>query len=154
MSLNITLLEEVKRRILAEPKQFVMHSYFTDNIETELPEDIRLGFNDELMKLLPTKFEIPNCGTAACIAGHIYSIVKQKNPEDSSNEIHAVMNFEEWAANQLGVPYWWARKIFHVANWDYELATLFESAPIGSLERAQIAVKQIDQWIAKLPADI
>ena len=60
MNINTKLLRAIQRRIKKEPKQFIMYWYFR---------------KDER--------HIPNCGTAACIAGWAVTLTKTKSKKPS-----------------------------------------------------------------------
>lgn len=67
--MNVKLLRKVKARILAEPAQFAMSDLYQRagaiNTDVDLP-----------------RTSIPNCGTAACIAGWTCSIAREMTPRD------------------------------------------------------------------------
>lgn len=69
-TLNVRLLNRVKRQILKEPKQFQMDSYF----------DTAGHYSD-------TADKIPNCGTAACIAGWALALDKGITPEQAKGKV-------------------------------------------------------------------
>lgn len=61
--MNTRLLRRIQKQILKEPRQFVMDAFFS-----------RMRYDNKT---------IPNCGTAACIAGHAVSISHRLTPEQS-----------------------------------------------------------------------
>lgn len=61
---TIKLLRQIKKKILAEPRQFAMQGFFLDSVENRT---------------------IPNCHTAACIGGWGIVIAKYRNPKEADN---------------------------------------------------------------------
>ena len=68
--MNIELLEKVKEQILREPKQFVIHGWFANELRKDATEIFGI----------PKNVKIPNCGTAACIKGWAACIVANNKP--------------------------------------------------------------------------
>lgn len=142
----VEILEEVKRRILAEPKQFVMHTYFASSYRNEVPYfHLQESENEWCEKMMPKDRTIPNCGTAACIAGHILCIREEDKP--SEVQLKAGYFIEHKCAEFLGIPQPYCTRLFNLESWEAEYRKRFKEAPIGSLERAQAACDQIDYWI-------
>lgn len=128
--MNKELLLKVREQILREPRQFVMGTWYTEHpMESEDNDELWMGV------------EIPNCGTAACIAGWAISIAEKKSPHKASGTIGA-------ASRYLDVKWEDAEDLFYEDHWDDDLQERWENA--SSLdERAQIAAERIDQFIAE-----
>lgn len=141
------ILEEVKKRILAEPKQFVMASYFSLNLENEIPHTFPSGEAEEkwIETHLPNDISIPNCGTAACIAGHILCIKEEKKPKNAMLEDGFFIEFK--VSEFLNVSQVYTNKLFDLYRWPVEFRDKFNAAPIASMERAQVACEMIDWWM-------
>jgi hypothetical protein len=86
--MNVKLLEQVKRSILAHPKRFVMDSF----IEAKKLTGEDFFFADD-----GTEVKFDHCGTAACVAGYTCLIkMKQK-------AINAELNFHVSGMDYLGL---------------------------------------------------
>jgi len=129
-TLNVALLRKVQRRIKKEPLQFNMNFFF--------------------IKLV----HIPNCGTAACIAGWTLALNAKKNPLETICEIdsnfivnkHYTSNpdLADEAATILGIDYSQAMLLFYTYGWPQEF--LFASDDDPSYIAKQ-ACKRIDYFI-------
>ncbi len=133
--LNIALLEKVKAKILEEPDQFVMSTYFSDNrFFADSPE------------------VIPNCGTAACIAGWALAIDAEENPKEANTRIQKLMfsspsvDYGTLAIRLLGLP---NREMFVVDAWPLNYRYDWYNAVNDKNKKKQveIAVKVIDYYI-------
>jgi len=135
------LLLRAKKAILKEPKQFTMGAWFT-----KYPEERESSF----------EYTIPNCGTAACIAGWVITLSKEnQNPlrareaiVDQFKSTRVYVDEETLACRILGLPRYKAMSLFYVANWPNELIEKWEVADSPE-ERAQIAAERIDQFISE-----
>lgn len=76
--MNKNLLLKVKEKILQEPKQFLMRTWYS-SVLSENPETLVLQNG-----VIKRKVKIPNCGTAACIAGWAACILNKKKPSEAS----------------------------------------------------------------------
>lgn len=124
------LLLDVKARILKEPEQFNMHSFFSDHSETELAKP-------------------PNCGTAACIAGWVLSVASKITPAKawekyfySGNKIHPSVMAEDIlkiSGKQVSC-------LFYVGGWPEQFETPYITASTMPA-KAKIAAKRIDYFI-------
>jgi len=119
---NKRLLEKIKLQIIAEPKQFIMRDYFESSDS------------------------IPNCGTAACIAGWACTLTKFKNPSKASEALSdKFYNGERlvWvrAKKALGLTEAQATNLFLQLHWPAQ----FRGGNRRSL--AERAVKRIDHFL-------
>ncbi len=119
MSLNVKLLRRVRDKILKEPLQFEMSQWYT----------------------LALDHPIPNCGTAACIAGWAIALAEKKSPA----ACYDTNNIQGKAMRLLGIeddPW----KLFAVSSWPIRYQNQFYNT--GSLKvRARIAARRIDAYI-------
>lgn len=140
--LNLRLFERVKKNILKEPKQFFMDGLF-GSIDG-------LGdFNEDLPS------EIPNCGTAACIAGHALFLNSKKkkisevdDPSthgklDEAAELLGIVDYDGNADTSL------AEELFLAYRWDKDLFDKYKRFTEQGkwTARAKVAVKAIDRFI-------
>lgn len=131
--LNTELLLKVKEQILKEPLQFIMGNWFQTKHEI-------------------VQEPIPNCGTAACIAGWAIAIHNQMNP---AKACAAVSNHEfkwhssEFIADDILDPKGdiTVSNLFYVDRWPYQLAFDFRNSE-DPVRRAQLAAQAIDMFIA------
>lgn len=124
--MNVKLLRRIQEKILAEPRQFNMGSYFLSN------RDIR-NF------LLPNP-EIPNCGTAACIAGWALALASNRKPSECEDS-KANMIF---SIKVLDLDIDSGRRLFHFVCWP-EVYQLMRAE--GTKKYAEQAVARIDHFI-------
>jgi hypothetical protein len=130
--MNVELLLKVKEQILKEPAQFQMAWIFTRHIVdsyTDIDRD-----------------KIPNCGTAACIAGWAISIHRGMTPKQVSDS--EIGGWED-AQELLGIGRGWADELFNVERWPtgYKEAW-YESDTLE--DRAQVAADRIDDFIREI----
>jgi hypothetical protein len=142
-NLNIPLLRKIQRRIKREPRQFMMSHFFLDNPE-----------------------EIPNCGTAACIAGWAATLSRKANPARVNHQIKEVTSrinshypdsssmTEAVAAEKLGLHRDIARRLFYTNHWPNKFESAWAEASYDGpnhvplyAERAEIACQRIDYFI-------
>jgi len=90
--------------------------------------------------------EVPNCGTAACIAGWAIALQDKVSPSEA---IGALMK----ASRYLGIDQEIAEDLFYEYHWDDELLDRWVEAE-SLEERAQIAAERIDQFIASYDKQI
>jgi|SRR6267142_3990747 len=126
--MNKELLLRVKTQIIAEPKQFVMGTWYTKHPE-----------GSEGSKLWEGVI-VPNCGTAACIAGWAIALQDRVTPSKATGAIYK-------ASQYLDILVEAADDLFHANHWPDDLFDRWEDAQsLG--ERAQIAAERIDRFIA------
>ena len=125
--MNTKLLLEIKEKILAEPCQFQMWSFYRRKLDYDF---------------VGCKYKIPNCGTAACIAGWATCINKKITP----NEARLTMGFNIWdyAANLLNITPDKASILFEIDNWPKQFQYGEEHTPE---QRAKLAAARIDYFI-------
>lgn len=136
-NLNVELLNKVADAILAEPRQFIMATWFSKSGGTGTGWQLSPETRD-----IPR--EIPNCGTAACIAGHVIAVFEGVNPARA----HA-MNFtyiKSRAADLLHITGDEAERLFFVANWTNDFREAWEEA-VTVEARAQVAYDRIQYFI-------
>jgi len=127
-AITIRRLRKIQAQIEAEPRQFRMWNWFEDNDE------------------LHSKSAIPNCGTAACIAGWSVSMSSRKKPAvaryNSVSYASVAMDYlrlDEYAANLLFYEDRWPRK-FMPKDGDR-----FDS--FSPAKRAKMAIARINHFI-------
>ena len=126
--MNKKLLLRVKAQILAEPKQFIMGTWYTnfpDIFDGDLWEGVK----------------VPNCGTAACIAGWIVAL-------HNNIKLNKAIGGHGTAAMYLNIRRYEANRLFYVENWPGDLRARWDNAK-SLEERAQIAAERIDRFIAE-----
>jgi len=120
------LLRKVQKRILAEPRQFVMWSYFTSSIPNT-----------------------PNCGTAACIAGWTIAESQKLNPQQANNFVqdHGYDD-HELAKKRLGITHRQANHLFYDESWPAPFRDQYRKLPHNQrMRRARVAVARIEHFI-------
>jgi hypothetical protein len=122
--MNVRLLRRIQRQILKEPKQFWMDAYFSS-----------------LMR-----WEIPNCGTTACIAGWATALGKNKNPKQAWL---TGVDARDYAEKKLKITSGEASNLFLTDAWPMKYRRSYARAIIGKnpTTAASIAVKRIDHFI-------
>ena len=129
MAINVRLLRRVKARILAEPKQFVMDGWVTEYVDDQLfPDDD-----------LPRK-QIPNCGTAACIAGWTVALSDGVKPCD----IDRNDDISTRARKLIGTET--ATRLFFTPCWPEKFADRWVGAKTFK-GRARVAADRIEHFI-------
>lgn len=131
----VKLLRRVKKQILLEPRQFVMGYYFHSGTLLDYGE----GACD-----LPRK-KIPNCGTAACIAGWVISLDSKQKPSEANQTFRSP---EETAGNALGLDLFGGGRLelFRVDFWPAPYETAWFKAKTHRT-RAQVAARRIEAFI-------
>lgn len=124
--MNIELLEKIKKQILEEPRQFIMTSFFVKNHPLD-------------------REKIPNCGTAACIAGWALAISSNKNPKQCYDSITPpiALSTPSQAQTLLDIP---NGNLFYVDGWPFEFQKEWYFI-CNKQERAKVAVRVIDDYI-------
>lgn len=122
---SIKRLREIKAQILAEPRQFLMHSYFTESLNIQKP--------------------IPNCGTAACIAGWAISKAFTRNP-DVAKSLAGGIEKEGIANNYLLLNEAQGKRLFHMSRWPDKFTKIGDERE-GSPSFAKQAAARIDHFI-------
>lgn len=130
--LNVRLLRRIQRKILAEPAQFQMGQYFATEVNgIDLPRE-----------------KIPNCGTAACIAGWAVALSEHRKPSRYIRLIERNSTTIKKACKALGInndPTRVSRLFIH-SFWPSNLYARWYRA-ITLKQRAKVAVAAIDQFI-------
>lgn len=119
--MNTELLMEVRQRILDEPRQFDMDVFFESHAD------------------------IPNCGTAACIAGWAIALSEKTTPKEAKNRNFS-LDYEILAVRALRIDFHQANRLFYVGTWPAEFQSRFRMS-VESDERAQVAAERIDHFI-------
>lgn len=99
--MNIELLRAVQARITAEPRQFVMYDWFT-------------------RKLDESPGMIPNCGTAACVAGWAIALSQGLDPRaarDAHDATSSRYTTEQTAQQVLDIDHWRGSRLFYFTRW-------------------------------------
>jgi hypothetical protein len=164
-NLNVYLLEQVKMAITGEPAQFAMENFFRQDA---IDEPTRCGVDNCTIcenldpKDLPRK--IPNCGTAACIAGYasaltvIDEVVFDVEPEDPP--LLSLLSLKERVYERFKRSTWYgadqilglgsdgeANRLFLARSWPKKFHDRWRAAKTLE-ERAIIACERIDHFIA------
>lgn len=121
---TIKLLQQVKRAILKEPKQFFMKGWFKQY------------------------YDIPNCRTAACIGGWLYIFTnRRKKPSSGVNclskkqlEVSSYVLIE--TMHKVGIKNY--IRLINFNMWPSQFTTVTEE---GTPEYAQQAADRIDHFI-------
>lgn len=129
--LNVKLLQRVKRKILSEPKQFVMGHWFIDDLSEAN------GDSSDL----PRK-TIPNCGTAACIAGWTIALGSKQKPSKARD--HGKYPSDE-AATLLGIDPNGQDDLFGLSGWGSFREPWYKAKTFKG--RAKVAARRIDAFI-------
>lgn len=129
--MNIELLLKVKEQILREPRQFNMEHYFFTYEEGYEPDT--------------EEEKIPNCGTAACIAGWAIAIAYQQNPREANQNLNSYAG--PIARDLLELHYMQSERLFHTCDWPKRFKDEYFSANTNQ-ERAEVAARRIDHFIA------
>jgi hypothetical protein len=124
--MNILLLRQVQQQILREPRQFMMTYVFFE------------GCNDS--RLSQERFRVPNCNTAACIAGWTISISRGTSPKRAREET------DGWLATAQALLCIPDQKLFLLGDWPTVYEKRWWSAN-NSQEQAQVASDVIDNYI-------
>jgi hypothetical protein len=122
--MNVRLLRRIQRQILKEPKQFWMDAYFCDCIS----------------------WQIPNCGTTACIAGWATALGKNKNPRQAWL---TGVDARQYGEHKLKITNVQASKLFFTDAWPRKYRTAYLKALMAKrlADSARIAAKRIDHFI-------
>lgn len=127
--LNVRLLRRIKKHILANPSRFFMGWYVARGVPRsrhfDLPNSLRFSVLD-----LPST--VPECGTAACIAGWANLFTGHKPTAHRS------------AAKALGLPN--DNGLFSIYEWPCKYRDKYRSAKT-SRARARIAANRIEHLI-------
>lgn len=125
--MNVRLLRTIQRRISAAPGQFIMHKWFERSSE------------------------IPNCQTAACIAGWAIAAGKHWTPHKTIESLRKDLGLgaEKWvapiASELLGLNSAQIERLFHMGSWPSRF--IFTSLD-GHNYCALLACLRIDHFIA------
>lgn len=115
--MNIELLLKVKEQILKEPKQFIMDRWFCNSPDGN--------------------YEIPNCGTAACIGGWGWAISKGLNPREARKYYD-----ENDFPKLFDISIYQASRLFYLARWPLKFREK------GYSTNSTLAAARIDHFIA------
>ncbi len=138
--MNIDLLLKVRAAILAEPAQFIMASWFAKGSVYHHDEDPESSY-DRTTDI--PRGTIPNCGTAACIAGWTCAIANGRLPAEQ-RLFSSGVDFVAEAA--LGIDQERGALLFYVREWPYDMQQAWLAAT--TLEaRAQVAAARIDKFV-------
>lgn len=131
--MNIPLLLQIKEQILKEPLQFRMEAYYS-------------RYNSGTTN-------IPNCRTAACIAGWAIAITQSMTPCDCKNTM-SLSDVEMKAADSLELDMNDAWNLFLLESWPKEFRIEYDDTYRGPQtekniqQRALIAARRIDHFIS------
>lgn len=125
--MNVRLLRRVQKKILKEPEQFLMERWYEHNPET-----------------------VPNCGTAACIAGWAVALERRLTPEQARKKIYnpgTISDFIDYAASLLNIGRRDAEALFSRDAWPDDLNSEYNKNRNNHKARARIAAERIDRFI-------
>lgn len=147
---QINLLRKAQQSILDAPKQFFMNGVYDSNEDQKRREEMYGYTNGDL----PAAGKIPNCGTAACIAGWIgvHAMGKRgANPAKANKFYYGedndyVDDVVDLANDLLGTL---NCRLFSISGWDADLRDQYNDATDKHQwsRRAKIAAKMIDRYI-------
>jgi len=124
--MNVDLLNRIKERILGEPRQFLIEGWNqADKI-----------WNGE------TYIDIPNCGTACCIAGWATCLSRGENP----SILNSIPNTGMLGRIALDLSIEQAEELFYIDNWPAEFRNAYYRT-VDLTEKAKIACQRIDNFI-------
>jgi hypothetical protein len=119
--MNTKLLRRIQKRILKEPRQFAMSWLFRSQ------EDVT--------------WKIPNCGTAACIAGWCGSVISGNNPKTiSSIGLYGAPQ----ASKDLKLTYAQGGRLFYLSGWPDKFRKVHQE---GTAAFARQAARRIEHFI-------
>lgn len=133
--MNIKLLRRIQKKILAEPRQFQMARLFAETIYRKSG------------KKSPS---IPNCGTAACIAGWAVCFGKRKNPRACENG-GAWLGDSVYAREMIELTESQKERLFFSHNWPLKFQKIEDA---GTVAFARQAAKRIDFFIKTNGTDV
>lgn len=128
--INYKLLRRVREQILREPRQFFMDWWTTRDARA-----VRLKKGEE----------IPNCGTAACIAGWAVALSRGKTPK----QIARLEHIPEIGRKELGISDAQAERLFDASpfgEWPGQFRDFWQTAKTP-IQRARIAARRINHFI-------
>jgi hypothetical protein len=120
---SIEMLGRIKIEILKEPRQFLMSSFYADSQEFGC-------------------WDIPNCGTAACIGGWGYAIKHNLSPALASCQRRVMLDHRL----AIGINGEQATRLFFMEEWPQRFRET--DAMPGTPEFAKNAADRIDHFIA------
>lgn len=148
--LNVNLLIKIKKHILDEPMRLRMDQWLMQDMPTTKKYNSLPGYNE------PNEYEIPACGTVACLAGWAI-LLNSHEAQEVRQKDDPFAPYSARGCDILGIdsdiaPY----DLFFVDQWpqpfqdDYlEVERNFEdlSPELRQVERAQIVGRLIDHFI-------
>lgn len=87
-----------------------------------------------------------NCGAPACIAGHLILAVGRATVFDLTNDLVTASGILGVDRNHQVVP------LFYLEDWDDDLAQDYGDSFPAESERAEVAIRAIDRYIANTKA--
>lgn len=137
--MNVRLLRRVQKHILQEPNRLMMGDYVWHD---------RPGVKVETDGIL---HRMPECGTAACIAG--WTCLLEKNPKNVDTYVRTrIGKWSDTAAALLGISKGYDR-LFFVDYWPERFQERFYEAKT-KLQQAKITAKRIDFFINTKGTDL
>lgn len=123
--MNIKLLRQIKKQILAEPLQFYMQCWLS-NVRHD-------------------QQKIPNCGTTACIAGWAICIVRKQNPEAARQDYLSGQFYCSSIAREfLELDVTQSDLLFLESKWPIKFQRTEKETPLQTAKRA---AKRIEHFI-------
>lgn len=140
IEMNVDLLIRVRYKILDEPRQFVMQRFFATSMRIDSDSETPEGLRD-------ISREVPNCGTAACIAGWALTLSRTESHRPIDAAEYYMYRTHLPARVELGLTSLQAQRLFYVTGWPWEFQKRWEETR-DVVERARIAADRIDHFIA------
>lgn len=142
--LTIKRLRAIKKQILKEPRQFAMRWLFAK----ELRRLGRVEWTDNVHHNKP----IPNCGTAACLAGWAFTLFAERglNPREANELMEDNAYGIEDAREILRLADEQGKLLFHFENWPPKFRRAKEE---GTPAFARQAAARIEHFIATSGAE-
>jgi hypothetical protein len=122
--LNVKLLRKIKKHVEEEPRRLIMARWQQKGRAGELVEDEAATFN------------LPECGTAACIAGWAVNLSGKKIETDVGAR----------AMTLLGLTFEQSQNLFNTGNWPGDYGDKFDNETSPE-RRVKILGKLIDKVI-------
>lgn len=113
--MNTKLLRRIQKQILKEPKQFDMSWWFS------------------------TSPHIPNCGTAACVAGWVMALHRGCSPHQASRL--EIVDVSSYAQKLLSITPAQAQRLFHAEYWPRRFRRYSANSPKQAVARIEHFIK-------------
>lgn len=142
-------LMRVKKKILAEPEVFNMHSWAAEP-DPDDPSGVLMGSDMFSIRTLMRRIQLEDCGTICCMAGHmaidICTRLSDNNYHTVGIEDVVLIYYEHLEGGDM------LRSLFRVSHWPREINIKYHNADSELEEdrlrvRAKVAADAIDLYI-------